>query len=407
MMKTVMDNKRWVKANPDIGTRPVPTETCTSPEFFELERERIFRKVWLNMGREDDLPLPGSYVVRDLAIAKTSVLLVRGKDSKIRAFHNVCTHRGNRLVGNDQGVCKGRFVCRFHSWAFDTAGKLTWVSDEANFYDIDKETLGLKPIAADVWEGFVFINLDPNPAESLTEYMAGMVQQIHGYPFEKQRLMSRYRVEEAANWKVILDAQNEVYHLPFLHITYPDFCPLNEQKFSRIQDFRRFGRHTVYSVEMNPDHKMNPVESVAIKADPRGGEVHPTMIGWFDFYTVFPNFCMLFLAGTYVTYNIWPLAVDRSAWEISIYQPATSIPSVRFAQEYNRCRFRDLLQEDASNHEAIQASLNSGALRHFQFQDEEIQIRHLHKEVQRHIAINGKGAAPLESGNGALEMRLK
>ncbi len=384
-MKTVMANRRWIKDNLDLGTGPVPTDTCTSPELFELERDRIFRRVWLNVGREEDLPEPGSYIVRDLAIAKTSVLLVRGKDSKIRAFYNVCRHRGNRLVNDEKGFCRSRFVCRFHNWSYDTQGALKWISDESNFYDIDKSILGLKPIAADVWEGFIFINLSPHPAETLAQYMAGMVQQIHGYPFDQQRLMSRYRVEERANWKVILDAQNEVYHLPFLHITYPDFCPLNEEKFSRILNFKRFGRHTVYSVECNPDHTMTPVESVAIRVNPRGGEVHPSMIGWFDFYTVFPNFCMLFLAGTYLTYRIWPIEVDRSVWEISLYQPATSKPSERFAQEYGRCRLRDLLQEDASNHEAIQASLNSGALTHFQLQDEEIQIRHFHKEVRRHI----------------------
>jgi phenylpropionate dioxygenase-like ring-hydroxylating dioxygenase large terminal subunit len=384
-MKTVMANRRWLKENPDLGTGPVPTDTCTSPELFELERDRIFRTVWLNVGREEDLPEPGNFFVRDLAIAKTSVLLVRGKDRKIRAFHNVCRHRGNRLVDSEKGFCKSRFVCRFHSWAYDTHGELKWVSDEANFYDIDKSALGLKPIVADVWEGFIFINLSAHPTETLAQYMAGMVQQIAGYPFDQKRLMCRYTVEEKANWKVILDAQNEVYHLPFLHITYPDFCPLNEEKFSRILRFTRFGRHTAYSVECNPDHKVTPVESVAIRVDPRGGEVHPSMIGWFDFYTVFPNFCMLFLAGSYLTYRIWPIEVDRSVWEISLYQPATSKPSERFAQEYGRCRLRDLLQEDASNHEAIQASLMSGALSHFQFQDEEIQLRHFHKQVRDHI----------------------
>jgi phenylpropionate dioxygenase-like ring-hydroxylating dioxygenase large terminal subunit len=406
-MKTIMANRRWIKNHPDLGTAPVPTETCTSSELFELERERIFRRTWLNVGREEDLPEPGSYVVRDLAIAKTSVLLVRGKDRRIRAFHNVCVHRGNRLVDNEKGVCKGRFVCRFHSWAYDTSGQLTWVSDEANFYDIDKSSLGLKPIAADIWEGFIFINLSPKPSETLAEYLAGMVQQIHGYPFGEQRLLCRYRVEEKANWKVILDAQNEVYHLPFLHITYPDFCPMNEQNFSRIQNFTRFGRHTAYSVELNTDHKMKPVESIAVNANPRGGQVHPTMIGWFDFYTVFPNFCMLFLAGTYVTYNIWPVAVDRSIWEVSMYHPATDKPSERFAQEYTRCLLRDLLQEDASNHEAIQASLMSGALTHFQLQDEEIQIRHFHKEVRRHIFGEEDGASVVSSDGDGLQVGAK
>ena len=101
------------------------------------------------MGREEDLPEPGNYVVKDLAVANTSVLLVRGKDRKIRAFYNVCRHRGNRLVDRENGLCKNQFVCRFHSWSYDTHGELKWVSDEANFYDIDKSALGLKPIAAE------------------------------------------------------------------------------------------------------------------------------------------------------------------------------------------------------------------------------------------------------------------
>ena len=165
--------------------------------------------------------------------------------------------------------------------------------------------------------------------------------------------------------------------------------------------------YTVYSVELNTDHQMKPVESIAINANPRGGQVHPTMIGWFDFYTVFPNFCMLFLAGTYFTYNIWPVAVDRSIWEVSMYQPATDKPSERFAQEYTRCLLRDLLQEDASNHEAVQASLMSGALTHFQLQDEEIQIRHFHREVRRHIFGEENGTSAVNNGHDEVRVGVK
>ncbi|MGH7906689.1 MAG: aromatic ring-hydroxylating oxygenase subunit alpha, partial [Candidatus Binataceae bacterium] len=191
-----MANRRWIKENPDIGAEPVATEPCTSPEFFALEQERVFRRVWLNVGREEEIPQPGDYVVRELPVANTSVLLVRGKDSRIRAFHNVCTHRGNRLVGGKEGSCKKLFVCRFHNWAFDVNGELKWVSDEANFYDIDRSKLGLRTITADTWNGFVFINLDPDCAETLPRYLAGLVDQIGGYSFENQRLMCRYTVEE-------------------------------------------------------------------------------------------------------------------------------------------------------------------------------------------------------------------
>ncbi|MBF6567576.1 MAG: aromatic ring-hydroxylating dioxygenase subunit alpha [Candidatus Binataceae bacterium] len=389
-MKTVMADRRWIKDHADLGTGPVSTETCTSADFFERERDGIFRQLWLNMGREEELAEPGDYIVRDLAVANTSVLIVRGKDRKIRAFHNVCMHRGNRLVNGASGTCNKLLVCRFHSWAYDLQGQLQWVSDEANFYDIDKSNLGLRSIAVDTWEGFIFINLSSSPAQSLREYLGGLVQQIGGYPFQQHSLLCRYRIEEQANWKVILDAQNEVYHLPFLHIAYPDFCPLNEQKFSRIQSFKRFDRHTVYSVENNAEHQMTATEAIAARTFPGDGTLSPSMIGWFDFYTIFPNFCLIFLGGNYLTYNIWPVSVSSSVWEVSVYQPATDKPSERFAEEYARCRLRDLLQEDASNHEAIQASLNSGALAHFQLQDEEIQIRHFHKMVREHAEARGQ-----------------
>ncbi|HTW88722.1 MAG TPA: aromatic ring-hydroxylating dioxygenase subunit alpha [Candidatus Binataceae bacterium] len=383
-MKTVMADRRWIGQHRDLGTEPVSTETCTSADFFELERERIFRRLWINMGREDQIPEPGDYVVKDFTMANASVLLVRGKDMKVRAFHNICVHRGNRLVGDEKGTCKNLFVCRFHSWAFSPEGDLKWVSDESNFYDLDKNQLGLRPIATSIWQGFIFINLSPNPAETLLQYLDGVTQQTAGYPFNELSVVFRYRVDERSNWKVVLDAQNEVYHLPFLHIAYPDFCPLNERGFSRIQDFRRFGRHTVYSVEANGTHQATKVEQVTARIVPYAEK--PGTIAWFDFYTIFPNMCILFLGNTCMTYNIWPIEVDRSVWEVTIYQPKAATASERFVQEYWACRLRDLLQEDASNHEAIQASLKSGALTHFQLQDEEIQIRHFHKMIREQVA---------------------
>ena len=112
----------------------------------------------------------------------------------------------------------------------------------------------------------------------------------------------------------------------------------------------------------------------------------PEMIGWFDFYTVFPNFCILFLGHSYLTYNMWPEAVDRTRWEINLYGPPVRNPAERFGLEYRVSRLRDLWQEDASNHEEIQSSLNTGAISHFQLQDEEIQIRHFHKVVRDEVA---------------------
>lgn len=385
-MKTELGNHRWVKDNLDLGTEPVPVEPCVSPEFFELEREKIFRKMWLNVGRDEDVPRNGDYIVTNIAAGNASVLIVRGPDGKVRAFHNVCVHRGNRLAWEDKGHCNGLFVCRFHAWAYDQQGKLKHVSDEANFYDLDKATLGLKPLAADVWQGFIFVNLDPNPSQSLRESLGGLAEQLDGYPFEGLPRAFKFGVDEQINWKVLIDAQNEIYHLPYLHRrSFPVFGPRNAQRATRNLDFRRFGRHAVYSVEEETDERPTALEKFIDVLAPAGGKADQT-IGWFDFYTVFPNLVLLFLGQrSYVTYNIWPLAVDRSRWEISFYGPPPRNPAERVGLEYRVTRLRDLMQEDGSNHEAIQASLNTGAITHFQFQDEEIQLRHFHKVVRDEV----------------------
>ena len=101
-MNTPMADKRWAKRYPELGTAPIPAEPCVSPAYFERERESVFRRTWLNVGRADEIPNAGDYVVRNLAVCNASLLIVRGKDGVVRAFHNVCSHRGNKLVWDEK-----------------------------------------------------------------------------------------------------------------------------------------------------------------------------------------------------------------------------------------------------------------------------------------------------------------
>ncbi len=91
----------WTEHYPELGTGPVSFRDSTSPEFYEMEREAIFKRAWLNVGRVEELPRVGSYLTKEIDAAKTSVIVVKGKDQQIRAFYNICRHRGNKLVWND------------------------------------------------------------------------------------------------------------------------------------------------------------------------------------------------------------------------------------------------------------------------------------------------------------------
>ncbi len=117
-------------------TGPVPTLPFYDEEYFRLEREAVFKRVWLHIGRESELERPGQFILRQIEIANVSVLIARGHDEKLRAFYNVCTHRGTELVREQRGET-GSFSCRYHNWTFRLDGSLRSVPDADNFFDLD------------------------------------------------------------------------------------------------------------------------------------------------------------------------------------------------------------------------------------------------------------------------------
>src|SRR3974390_2884580 len=122
-----------------LGTEPVSYEDSISKEFYELEREAVFKRAWLNVGRVEQLPRVGSYFTKELVAARTSVIVVKDREGTVRAFHNVCRHRGNKLVWNDypqeetSGVCR-QFVCKYHGWRYDLAGSPNFVQQVQKFF---------------------------------------------------------------------------------------------------------------------------------------------------------------------------------------------------------------------------------------------------------------------------------
>ena len=156
------------RALPDLGTAAVTYEDSISPEHYELEREAIFKRTWLNVGRVEQVPRAGSYFTKELDAAGTSVVVVKGGDGEVRAFHNICRHRGNKLVWNDypreetSGTCR-QFTCKYHGWRYDLEGALTFVQQEQEFFELDRSDCGL---AAGAVRGLARLHLrQPRPRQ--------------------------------------------------------------------------------------------------------------------------------------------------------------------------------------------------------------------------------------------------
>ena len=375
---------------PDLPRTPVPVEPYVSPAVFDQERGAIFRKSWINIGREDDIPTAGEFFVRDVEIAEASILVVRGDDGVVRAFHNMCSHRGNPVAWEKSGKCR-YFTCRFHGWAYDTSGALAHVSDADRFFDVDPAKNGLTAINCAIWQGFIFVNLDENPSESLEDFLAPITELVDGYPFATMIKAYAYRAVEQVNWKTLIEAQMEGWHLPYLHKNTLARTATDKGKRFRHAALGCLGPHSLVSSQAPETFNPSPVTAISIRygvgtfdafsVESENDGKGPKWHGAFDLYHIFPNFYVGLLRGTYFTYNVWPLARDRTVWEVTVYYPPATNAGQLFSQTVGGIGLRDTLREDAFTHEQIGRVIGSGAKTHFHLQDEETAIRNFLKAI--------------------------
>lgn len=216
------------------GPVVVPVEAYISPDYARAERDRLWRKVWLQAGRVEDLVRRGDYLTYD--ILDDSILIVRTDEDTIRAYRNVCTHRGRRLVDTPAGRRNARgnaakFVCGFHAWTFGIDGTCTGLRNREDWGGaLCPEMTGLGEVQCDTWGGFIWINLDPD-AGPLREYLEPAASALD--PFQLNTMRPRWRkwTRFDCNWKVALEAFNETYHVAGTH-----------PEFNAFGDFTGWGR---------------------------------------------------------------------------------------------------------------------------------------------------------------------
>jgi nitrite reductase/ring-hydroxylating ferredoxin subunit len=193
----------------------VPAEHYLSREVLELEKKRLWPRVWQLACREEEIPNVGDFVTYD--VADQSVVVVRESVDAIRAYHNVCQHRGRRLTEGCGTATK--FHCRYHGWQWDLKGRVIRVLDRSDWEgcpDFGDDALRLSEVKVDTWAGFVFINMDP-AAEPLARYLAPVPQYTDCFEFGKMRYRWYKSVRLPCNWKVALEAFNEGYHVAATH----------------------------------------------------------------------------------------------------------------------------------------------------------------------------------------------
>ena len=255
-------------AEPILGTELIPKERYISKEYMELEWERMWTKVWNMAGRESDIPNVGDYFTTELG--SESLLIVREAEDKVRAFYNVCPHRGNQIRNPGMGHAES-FQCAYHFFEFNLDGSKKFVPDEDTFTQGVPQETALVEVPCDTWGGFVWFNMNPD-AEPLLEFLHPVNEHLDPYHMDEYAIVQDLTIEWDTNWKASVDAFNEVYHVQGIH---PQLLESLDDIHVQIDLYERHNRYLVPFGLVSPRYPNQEEITQPLKEFLRGTGIDP------------------------------------------------------------------------------------------------------------------------------------
>jgi len=279
-----LSGSKDLKIVPLERAETIPSGWYTDSQFHEFDREVLFATTWQYVGHNSQLKNPGDYTTA--TAAGNPLLIIRGKDNIVRAFFNVCRHRGGPLAIEERGNCN-ILQCKYHGWTYLLDGSLRGTPKFDRTELFDKKDFGLVPVHIESWEGLLFVHLSEKHAP-LASMMEGISKRIAPHTLANKKFFSHIEYDVNCNWKVYVDNYLEGYHLPFVH---PELC--------NLLDYQKYVTETYehYSLQYSPFTEKDNVYT--------SGE------GEAFYYFVFPNFMMNILPGRLQTNLVLPLAHNK------------------------------------------------------------------------------------------------
>lgn len=294
--------------------RALPGTYFTSTAIFAREMQQIFARRWLYTVHHSALAKPGSYVLFELAperpglepVPSESVLIVRGDDGEIRAFYNVCRHRGVRLRSCGGQLPSKCIRCPYHAWTYGLDGRLLGAPYMASTPGFDRSEYSLIPVATRVWEGLVFINLDPDPVP-FEQAFASILTVATPWQISRLVVAERITYDVAANWKLIAQNEAECYHCPMVHPKFNQLSPVDAEigdGFANLEDGEHLG---------GPMRIVRPGGSLTESGEMCGPRlVSGPETKYVHYYMIFPSMSLSLHPDYVLTQRLEPLGIART-----------------------------------------------------------------------------------------------
>lgn len=310
------------------GARTMPGRYYTTPEIQAEEQEKIFAQHWISIGRAADFAQNGDYRLAE--VAGESVIVLRDQQGGLRAFYNVCRHRGTRLCGAAQGRLSETIQCPYHAWTYALDGRLIGAPHMQEAEGFEKKDYPLHTVALAEWEGFVFVNLAREP-RLFTETFAPVLERFRRYNLPALRTVRRIEYDVRANWKLIMQNYSECLHCPTIHPELSTKLPYTSGA-NDLVDGPFLGGY----MEIKP-----PNESATMSGRACGlllGDFPPDERARAFYYTLFPTMMLSLHPDYAVYYTVWPKAPMESRvvceWMVHPDSPAAPGYNIQDAEEF-------------------------------------------------------------------------
>ena len=304
----------YTKTSVPPGARTLPREYYTSANVFDLEGERVFSQRWLCVGREEQVPKAGDYFLANPG--KESLIIVRGQDSKLRAFYNVCRHRGTRICEQDQGKFTGSIMCPYHAWTYGLDGRLMAARNMDGVADFDKSLYPLNEAALATWEGFVFINVASRP-EPFEEAFAPLIGRFSKWHIGELRVAKTVTYDLKCNWKLIIQNYSECYHCPVVHPALDKLTPFDSGR-------NDLGEGPYLGGYMTMRTSGSRMSMSGTSPYPPIGEVAGEELDHVYYYAIFPSMLLSLEPDYVMVHRVTPVTVNRSIITCQwLFQPDT------------------------------------------------------------------------------------
>lgn len=283
-------------------SRTLPGRYYTDPQVFREEIERFYFSSWICAGRMEQIGSPGDYFLRE--VGGESIIVTRDNNQQVRAFYNVCRHRGTRMVTNPEGQFSGRIQCGYHGWTYGLDGRLIGAPHMEEGSGFCREEYPLNKVHAAVWDAHIFINLDSHP-QPLQAQLGDLPAKFVAWRMSELQMYKRLVYDVKANWKLIMLNYNECLHCPVLHPALnrlTDYLGAdNEQPHPNYIGGAMGFRNGAETMSLDGKRRRDYLPGLT-------GEDRNKVC----YYSILPNFLLSLHPDYMMTATLWPKAVDQT-----------------------------------------------------------------------------------------------